>query len=62
MVWDLKIYFYVNLYADSYSVSEIWSGSSSFRVVRRDDMCGMTVKSNNGEWSSDDVALWLVRR
>jgi hypothetical protein len=33
MVWDLKIYFYVNLYADNYSVSEIWSGSSSFRCA-----------------------------
>jgi hypothetical protein len=32
-------------------------------VVRRDDGCGTAVKGNDdGEWSSDEVVLWLGRR
>jgi hypothetical protein len=32
-------------------------------VVRRDDVCGMTVNGDDGSgWSSDGVVLWLGRR
>jgi hypothetical protein len=32
-------------------------------VVRKDDVCEMAVKGNDGGgWSSDDMVLWLVRR